>query len=214
MALSVFLDSLRVIDLALTLPCCCDEVEVIIMLSAHRLLVLFGFGGVLPPLLVSCSESIGYKQVLSAVVPTFPSPPPPRTKESSSRLEGQMIEQLGAASWYGPGFHGRKTASGETFNQNALTAAHRSLPLGTTAIVTNLETGKSARVKINDRGPYVWGRKIDLSHAAAQRLEIKKKGVAKVKITAILSRTVTKKSARRAVNTGRTFAVQNRVAAR
>ena len=151
------------------------------MLSAHRLLVLFEFGGALSLLLlVSCSESNGYKQVLSAVVPTLPSPPPLRTKASSSRLEGQMIEQVGTASWYGPGFHGRKTASGETFNQNALTAAHRSLPLGTTAIVTNLETGKSVRVKINDRGPYVRGRKIDLSHAAAQRLEMKKKGVAEI----------------------------------
>jgi peptidoglycan lytic transglycosylase len=184
------------------------------MLSAHRLLVLFGFGGAVPLLLVSCSESIGYKQMLSAMVPILPSPPPRQTKESSSRLEGYMIEQVGTASWYGPGFHGRKTASGETFNQNALTAAHRSLPLGTTVIVTNLETGKSVRVKINDRGPYVRGRKIDLSHAAAQRLEMKKKGVAKVKITAILPRMVTRKSARRVGNTGQTFAVQNGVAAR
>lgn len=184
------------------------------MLSTHQLLVLFGFAWTLPPLLVSCSESIGYKQVRSAVVPPLPSLAPPRTKESSSRREGQRIEQVGTASWYGPGFHGRKTASGETFNQNALTAAHRSLPLGTTAIVTNLETGKSVRVKINDRGPYARGRKIDLSHAAAQRLEMKKKGVAKVKITAILPRLATKKSARCVVNTGRTFAVPNRVAAR
>ena len=125
-----------------------------------------------------------------------------------------MIEQVGTASWYGPGFHGRKTASGETFNQHAFTAAHRSLPLGTTAIVTNLETGKSVRVKINDRGPYVRGRKIDLSHAAAQRLGMKKMGVTKVKIIAILPRMVAKKSARRVVSTGRTFAVQNRVAVR
>jgi rare lipoprotein A len=110
--------------------------------------------------------------------------------ESSSRLKDQIIEQVGTASRHRPGFNGRKTASGETFNQNALTAAHRSLPLGTTAIVTNLETGKSVQVKINDRDPYVWGRKIDLSHAAAQRLEIKKRGVAKVKITAILPRMV------------------------
>jgi rare lipoprotein A len=183
------------------------------MLSAYRLLVLFGFGGVLPPLLVSCSESIGYKQVLSAVVPTLPSLPPPRTKESSSRLEGQMIEQVGAASWYGPGFHGRKTASGETFNQNALTAAHRSLPLGTTAIVNNLETGKSVRVKINDRGPYVRGRKIDLSHAAAQRLD-KKEGGGESQDHPNSPSPGDKKSARRVVNTGRTFAVQNRVVAR
>ena len=184
------------------------------MLSPHRLLVLCGFGGALSSLLVSCSEPISYKPMLSAVVPVFPSPPPLQTKESPSRLENQTIEQVGTASWYGPGFHGRKTASGETFNQHAFTAAHRSLPLGTTAMVTNIETGKSVRVKINDRGPYVRGRKIDLSHAAAQRLGMKKNGVAKVRITAILPRMAAKKSAQRLVSTDRTFAVQDGVAAR
>ena len=108
-----------------------------------------------------------------------------------------MIDQVGFASWYGPDFHGRKTASGEIFDQNALTAAHRSLPLGTTVVVTSLETGKSVQVKINDRGPYARGRKIDLSRAAAQKIGLKKKGVSKVKITATLHREATKKPARR-----------------
>src|SRR5262245_9908084 len=90
--------------------------------------------------------------------------------------------QIGTASWYGPGFHGRETASGEPFNQHALTAAHRTLPLGTEAKVTNLETGQSVHVKINDRGPYVLGRHLDLSRAAATQIGLMKKGVAKVKI--------------------------------
>ena len=80
--------------------------------------------------------------------------------------------QQGMASWYGPRFHGRDTASGETFNQNELTAAHRKLPLGTKATVTNLRNGKKVEVEINDRGPYARGRILDLSKAAAERLDM------------------------------------------
>jgi rare lipoprotein A len=92
--------------------------------------------------------------------------------------------QVVTASWYGPGFHGQATASGETFDQHALTAAHRTLPLGTEAKVTNLDTGQSVTVTINDRGPYVPGRHLDLSQAAAQQIGLIKKGVAKVKLEA------------------------------
>jgi len=92
--------------------------------------------------------------------------------------------QVVTASWYGPGFHGQATASGETFDQHALTAAHRTLPLGTEAKVTNLETGQSVTVTINDRGPYVPGRHLDLSQAAAKQIGLIKKGVAKVKLEA------------------------------
>ncbi len=92
-------------------------------------------------------------------------------------------KQVGTASWYGPGFHGRKTASGKRFNQHALTAAHRSLPLGTRAKVTNLTNGKAVLVTINDRGPYHGGRVIDLSRAAAQRLAMD--GTARVSIVAL-----------------------------
>ncbi len=106
--------------------------------------------------------------------------PPGSAEKPPSR--GTVLEQVGTASWYGPGFHGRKTASGERFNTNDLTAAHRTLPLGTKVVVTNLETGKSVQVRINDRGPFVKGRKIDLSRAAARKIGITKKGVAKVKI--------------------------------
>lgn len=92
-------------------------------------------------------------------------------------------KQVGTASWYGPGFHGKKTASGKRFNQHALTAAHRSLPLGTRAKVTNLRNGKAVTVTINDRGPYSGGRVIDLSRAAARQLAMN--GTAPVRIVAI-----------------------------
>lgn len=95
-----------------------------------------------------------------------------------------VTTQTGTASWYGPGFHGKETASGETFDQHDMTAAHPTLPLGTEAKVTNLETGQSVHVEINDRGPYVGDRKIDLSQAAARKIGLIKKGVAKVKIEA------------------------------
>lgn len=82
------------------------------------------------------------------------------------------------ASWYGPGFHGKKTASGERFNQNAMTAAHKTLPFGTKLRVTY--KGKSTVVTINDRGPYIRGRSIDLSKAAATRIGLIAPGHAKV----------------------------------
>lgn len=88
----------------------------------------------------------------------------------------------GVASWYGPGFNGRKTASGEIFNTNQLTAAHKTLPFGTSVRVTNLENGRSVVVRINDRGPYVGSRVIDLSHAAAVQIGMIEDGTAKVKI--------------------------------
>jgi rare lipoprotein A (peptidoglycan hydrolase) len=89
------------------------------------------------------------------------------------------------ASWYGPGFAGRPTASGERFSPQALTAAHRSLPLGTRALVTNLETGQQVEVKINDRGPFAdpGRRVIDLSEAAAKQIGLVRRGVAPVRVT-------------------------------
>lgn len=98
--------------------------------------------------------------------------------------EGGTV-QHGVASWYGPGFHGKKTASGKRFNQHALTAASRTLPLGTRVLVTNLDNGKSVEVTINDRGPYVDGRIIDLSRAAARRIRMIKPGTVPVRIEVI-----------------------------
>jgi rare lipoprotein A len=88
----------------------------------------------------------------------------------------------GAASWYGPGFHGRKTASGERFDQNGMTAAHRTLPFGTKVKVTNRRTGKSVVVRINDRGPFHGKRVIDLSRGAAQAVGLLGLGVAPVSL--------------------------------
>lgn len=96
----------------------------------------------------------------------------------------EKIIQKGTASWYGPGFHGKTTANGDTYDQNELTAASKSLPLGSTAEVTNVETGESVTVEINDRGPYAKGRIIDLSKAAAKEIGIKEDGTGKVKIVA------------------------------
>lgn len=89
------------------------------------------------------------------------------------------------ASWYGPGFHGRKTANGEVYNQNSFTAAHKSLKFGTLLKITNLKNNKSVVIRINDRGPYIHGRDLDLSKAAASELGMVRKGVAKLKVEEI-----------------------------
>jgi len=98
-----------------------------------------------------------------------------------------QLSQTGIASWYGPGFHGKATASGDVYDQNDLTAAHQTLPLGTRVMVTNLENGRSAEVMINDRGPFAKGRIIDLSHSAAQSLDMVGPGTALVRIDVINS---------------------------
>src|SRR6266481_2056189 len=90
--------------------------------------------------------------------------------------------QVGIASWYGPGFHGNRTANGEIYDQYELTAAHPSLPLGTRAMVTNLTNGRAVEVRINDRGPFVDGRAIDLSYAAARTIGMIGPGTGRVRI--------------------------------
>ncbi|NLJ87044.1 MAG: septal ring lytic transglycosylase RlpA family protein [Firmicutes bacterium] len=100
-------------------------------------------------------------------------------------LEGDSQEVVTAfcvASWYGEPFHGRPTANGETFDRHGLTAAHRYLPFGTKVRVTNLHNGKSVDVTINDRGPYVSGRAIDLSSGAAVAIGLKEQGIGSVKL--------------------------------
>ncbi len=89
---------------------------------------------------------------------------------------------FGMASWYGPGFHGRQTANGEVFDQQSLTAAHPSLPFGTLVRVTNESNGKSVVVRVNDRGPFIGNRIIDLSQGAAQVIGIVHSGVGSVKL--------------------------------
>jgi rare lipoprotein A len=90
--------------------------------------------------------------------------------------------ETGVASWYGEDFHGRPTANGEIYNMYGLTAAHRLMPLGTTVKVTNRENGRSVTVKVNDRGPFVHGRILDLSYGAAKNLEMTSTGTAPVAI--------------------------------
>lgn len=94
----------------------------------------------------------------------------------------RKVTQSGKASYYADKFQGRKTASGETFRQNRMTAAHQTLPFGTKVKVTNLDNGRTIKVRVNDRGPFVSGRIIDLSKKAARKLGMVQSGVANVKI--------------------------------
>lgn len=103
-------------------------------------------------------------------------------QQSESATPEPTHKEVGEASWYGPGLQGKQTANGDTFDQKELTAAHPTLPMGTKATVTNLENGKKVEVIINDRGPNVGNRVIDLSGAAANKLDMKKDGTVQVKI--------------------------------
>lgn len=105
--------------------------------------------------------------------PALPAPPEPKP------------HQTGVASWYGDGWQGKITASGKPFDDNELTAAHRTLPLNTKVLVTNLKTGLSVEVTITDRGPYTNGRVIDLSKAAAKKLGMVKGGLVPVRIESV-----------------------------
>lgn len=93
-----------------------------------------------------------------------------------------ILTDTGMASWYGAPYHNRRSSNGEVYNMNAMTAAHRTLPLGSIVRVTNVKTGNSALLKITDRGPFVDGRIIDVSYAAAKRLDIWQPGVARIKL--------------------------------
>lgn len=127
------------------------------------------------PMAVSC----GKKEVAS-----YPSP------EQKPHQPGYTIDgstQIGLASWYGIDEHNNYAASGERFSKHAYTAAHKTLPMGTVVRVTNLENGRDVIVKINDRGPFVGDRVIDLSHAPAQSIDMIQKGVVKVKVDVVSS---------------------------
>ncbi len=95
---------------------------------------------------------------------------------------GEFYDETGVASWYGQKFHGRKTANGEIYNMYAMTAAHTTLPLPSTVLVTNLENGKQIKVRVNDRGPFVKKRLIDLSYSAAKALGYSEQGTARVRV--------------------------------
>jgi rare lipoprotein A len=111
-------------------------------------------------------------------------------KESSADLTEPVIPtgatplatEIGRASWYGPPYHNRRGSNGEVYNMNAMTAAHRTLPLGSIVRVTNLKTGHTALVRITDRGPFIPGRVLDLSLAAARKIDVYLPGIAEVKV--------------------------------
>jgi len=121
-------------------------------------------------------------------------PPAPEKKPVPYRVEGRWyhpvtdakgFRQRGDASWYGKKFHGKKTSSGEIYDMYAMTAAHKTLPLGTYVAVTNLDNQRRTTVRINDRGPFVRGRIIDLSYQAAREIDMLGPGTAPVEITAL-----------------------------
>lgn len=107
-----------------------------------------------------------------------------RTPAANEPAKPAASVKVGDASWYGPGFDGKETATGEKFDSGALTAASPNLPLGSKAVVTNLENGKKTEVVINDRGPYAQGRILDVSKAAAKKLGMVKDGEVRVKVVA------------------------------
>jgi len=111
-------------------------------------------------------------------VPALPSPVPTQDTDV-------VFRETGVASWYGRDFQGRTTAIGEIFDQNGISAAHRTLPLGTVLSVTNLDNFKSIKVRINDRGPFVKGRVLELSYGAAKELGFALQGTARVKIESL-----------------------------
>lgn len=104
------------------------------------------------------------------------------TPSTPASWYARHLTQAGIASWYGPRFHGRRTASGERFDQNKMTAAHRTLRFGSRVVVTHVKNGRKIEVKINDRGPYLRGRIIDVSRAAAAELGMKHAGLARVQV--------------------------------
>ncbi|MEK6552207.1 MAG: septal ring lytic transglycosylase RlpA family protein [Bacteroidota bacterium] len=110
------------------------------------------------------------------------------SKDAEPNMTSVNFNDLGVmtASWYGPRFHGKLTANGEQYNQMALTAAHKSLPFGTVLQVTNLKNGKSVIVRINDRGPFIEGRDLDLSKGTALNIGMIGRGVIKVKVSEVL----------------------------
>ncbi|MFC5521786.1 septal ring lytic transglycosylase RlpA family protein [Polaromonas jejuensis] len=115
---------------------------------------------------------------------TDAAPPEGAVTDDKYLLTGEAARELerGQASWYGPGLHGRRTASGERYDMYALTAAHKTLPFGTVVRVRSLALGREVEVRINDRGPFAPGRVIDVSRAAAQALGLLDDGVAEVSL--------------------------------
>jgi rare lipoprotein A len=179
-------------------------------LSSKRLWVELVAHAVIPILLLAILflSGCGHPKQTHTNVPP-PPPPEPSSPESTNRPEGAakndrlsgnaatdadlaeptipanatpLATETGLASWYGPPYHNRVGSNGEVYNMHAMTAAHRTLPLGSIVRVTNLKTGHFALVRITDRGPFIPGRVLDLSLAAARKLDVYLPGVAEVKV--------------------------------
>ncbi len=139
-----------------------------------------------PPPPVSTTESRPTANIPAAKE----SAPPKATDDTNADLAEPTLPadakplatETGLASWYGPPYHNRRGSNGEVYNMHAMTAAHRTYPLGSIVRVTNVKTGQHALVRITDRGPFIPGRVVDLSLAAAQKLDIWKPGIAQVKV--------------------------------
>lgn len=126
----------------------------------------------------SCARKSPHEEPVIAIIPTLPSPVPTRVPDA-------IYRETGVASWYGRDFQGRTTASGEIFDLNGISAAHRTLPLGTVLSVTNLDNVKSIQVRISDRGPFVKGWVLELSFGAAKELGFAAQGTARVNIESL-----------------------------
>ena len=149
----------------------------------------------------------------SASAPNNPVPPPngtvPKPEPEADLAEPvipadakAMETETGLASWYGPPYHNRRGSNGEVYNMHAMTAAHRTFPLGSVARVTNLKTGSTALVRITDRGPFIPGRIVDLSLAAARKVDVWQPGVARVKVELMQSGATPGSSGKWAVQIG------------
>jgi len=150
-------------------------------------------------------------------VPSIPQNAPPKPEQSAQIDDSTagtekafslppdapaLSVESGTASWYGPPYHNRRGSNGEVYDMNSFTAAHRTLPLGTIVRVTNLKTGHKAVVRITDRGPFVEGRLVDLSLAAAKRIDVWKAGLAEVRLEVLRTPTPLDQGGRWAVQIG------------
>ncbi len=145
-----------------------------------------------PPPIAQQSASMAPRPSLPAPKRPEPAPPSEDKKEEKVSLAASAVSaaeetkplsvETGKASWYGPPYHNRRSSNGEIYDMHALTAAHRTLPLGSTVRVTNLKTGHSTIVRITDRGPFIEGRIVDLSLAAAKQADVWQAGVAQIRL--------------------------------
>lgn len=131
-------------------------------------------------LLAYCTES-----VLAGSTPATQSPYVIKNKRYFPIPTAHGYNEKGIASWYGPDFHGRRTSNGEIYDMHAMTAAHKTLPMNTMLLVKNIDNGRKIVVRVNDRGPFIRGRIIDLSYKAAQKIGAIAKGTARVQIVAL-----------------------------